>query len=119
MLALDSRDSAVGKRLDSHSLIILSSIFMYSQECLAQQRGLCLLAVSPPMTRCATATYQGQRALHRGDRDTAQEVAQKQEKKLAVGQAAVTHLIKGFLRTDTSDKLRRWVDVTVAPMGTG
>ena len=114
MLALDSRDSAVCERLDSLSLIILSSIFMYSQECLAQQRGLCLLAVCIPTICCATATYQGQRLLHRSDRDTAQEVAQKQEKKLAIGRAALTQLIKGFLKTDTSDKLRRWVNDTVA-----
>ena len=92
---------------------------MYSQECLAQQRGLCLLAVSIPMNCCATATYQGQRLLHWSDRDTAQEVTQKKEKKSAIGQAAVTHLIKGFLKRDTSDKLRRWVDITVAPIGTG
>ena len=114
VLALDSRYSAVCERLDSLSLIILSSIFMYSQECIAQQRGLCLLAASILIICGATATYQAQRVLHRSDRDSAQEVAQKQEKKLAIGRAALTQLIKGFLKRDTSDKLRRWVNTTVA-----
>ena len=113
MLALDSRDSTVCDRLDSLSLIILCSIFMYSQECLAQQRGLCLLTVSISMICSVTVTYQGQRVLHRSEHDTAQEVAQKQEKKLAIGRAALTQLMKGFLKTDTSDKLRRWVNITV------
>ena len=91
---------------------------MYSQECLAQQRGLCLLAVSISTICNATATHQVQGVLHRSDRDTVQEIAQKQEKKLAIGRAALTQLIKGFLKTDTSDKLRRWVNATVAPIDT-
>ena len=115
VLALDSPDSTVCERLDSLSLIILCSIFMYSQECLAQQRGLCLLTVRLSMCK-ATVTYNGQNALHQNQRHTAQEVAQKQAKKMAIGRAALTQLIKGFLKKDASDKLRRWVSVTLAPM---
>lgn len=119
VLALDSRNSAVCERLDPLSLTILCSIFVYSQECLAQQRGLCLLAVSISIFRSATATYKGQTVLHRSDRDTAEEVAQKQEKKWEIGRGALTQLFKGFLKTNTSDKLRRWVNIIVAPIGTG
>ncbi len=43
--ALEDRDSAICERLDSLSLTILCSIFLHSQECLAQHRGLCQLAV--------------------------------------------------------------------------
>ena len=115
LLALDYRDSTVCERLDSLSLTILCSIFMYSQECLAQQRGLCLLAVSLSAARCPTDIYFVQRVLHRNERDMAQEVAQKQEKKVAIGKAALTQLIKGFLKIDASDKLRRWVGMIRRP----
>ena len=109
VLALESRDSTVCERLDSLSLTILCSIFLYSQECLAQQRGLCLLGVSFSATSSPTVTYYGQGVLHRNVRDTAQDVAQKQAKKIEIGRAALTQLIKGFVKIDVSDKLRRWV----------
>lgn len=48
--ALDGRDSMMCERLDSRSLNILCSIFVYSQECLAQFRGFCLLTVSSAIT---------------------------------------------------------------------
>ena len=115
LLALDYRDSTVCERLDSLSLTILCSIFMYSQECLAQQRGLCLLAVSLSAACRSTVIYFVQRVLHRNERDMAQEVAQKQEKKVAIGKAALTQLIKGFLKIDASDKLRRWVGMIRCP----
>ena len=117
VLALDYRDSTVCERLDSLSLTILCSIFMYSQECLAQQRGLCLLAVSLSTTCSPTDIYVVQRVLHRNQRDMAQEVAQKHGKKVAIGKAALTQLIKGFLKTDASDKLRRWVGMILRPPG--
>ena len=118
LLALDYRDSTVCERLDSLSLTILCSIFMYSQECLAQQRGLCLLAVSLSAACSPTVVYFVQRVLHRNERDMAQEVAQKQEKKVAIGKAALTQLIKGFLKIDASDKLRRWVGMIRRPLNT-
>lgn len=117
VLALDYRDSTVCERLDSLSLTILCSIFMYSQECLAQQRGLCLLAVSLSTTCSPTDIYVVQRVLHRNQRDMAQEVAHKHGKKVAIGKAALTQLIKGFLKTDASDKLRRWVGMILRPPG--
>ena len=46
VLALERSDSIACEKLDSRSLTILCSIFIYSEECLSQQRGLCLLAVS-------------------------------------------------------------------------
>lgn len=52
-----------------------------------------------------------QEALHRDKRDSAQKAAQRQGKKIAMGQAALTLLIKGFVKTGTSDKLRRWIGI--------
>ncbi|KAF6232349.1 hypothetical protein HO173_009454 [Letharia columbiana] len=95
VLALECRDSTFCERLDSLSLTILCSIFVYSQVCLAQQRGLCLLA----------------KALHQDQHDSVHQAAHKQGKKMAVGQAALTLLIKGFLKHDASDKLRRWLGI--------
>ena len=112
VLALERRDSATCKRLDSRSLIILCSIFIYSQECLAQRRGLCLLAVRLSAIYNSTVTHKVQEALHRNEPDSAQELAQKQGKKMAVGRAALTLLIKGFLNTNASDGLRRWVYIS-------
>lgn len=43
--ALEPRDSQLCARLDSMVLIILCSVFVHSQTCLAQQRGLFLLSV--------------------------------------------------------------------------
>lgn len=117
VLALESHDSTVCERLDSLSLIILCSIFLYSQECLSQQRGLYLLAVSFRQPCDSIVSYYGQRVLSRNARDTAQEVALKQRKKLEIGKVALTQLLKGFVKTDTSNKLRRWVRVAHRPEG--
>lgn len=117
VLALECFDSKVCERLDSLSLTILCSIFIYSQECLAQQRGLYLLAVSLSTTYYPTHTHYAQKALHRDKGDSAQKAAHKQGKKMAVGQAALTLLIKRFLKTDASDKLRRWVCISYRPDG--
>ena len=117
VLTLEERDSKICERLDSLSLTILCSIFIYSQECLAQQRGLCLLAVSLATAYSPTITHYVQKALHRDEADSAQEGAHKQRKKVALGQAALTLLIKGFLKADASDKLQRWVDVSYRPSG--
>lgn len=95
VLALERRNSNFSECLDSLSLTILCSIFIYSRECLAQQRGLCLLV----------------KVLHRNEGDSAEKATQKQQKKLAVGHAALTSLIRAFLRTDPSKKLRRWFGV--------
>ncbi len=117
VLALEPCDSKVCERLDSLGLNILCSIFMYSQECLAQQRGLCLLAVSLSKTHIPTVAHFVQTSLHRDEGDSAWEAAHKQGKKEALGQAALTLLIKGFLKTDASDKLRRWVSISYCPNG--
>ena len=117
VLTLEERNSNICERLDSLSLTILCSIFIYSQECLAQQRGLCLLAVSLPTAYSPTITHYVQKALHRDEGDSAQEGARKQGKKMALGQAALTLLIKGFLKTDASNKLRRWVGVSYCSSG--
>lgn len=111
VLALEHHDSTICERLDSRSLTILCSIFIYSQECLAQQRGLCLLAVCLVTAYGPTIAHYVQEALHRDKRDSAQKAAQRQGKKIAMGQAALTLLIKGFVKTGTSDKLRRWVSI--------
>lgn len=55
--ALDSRDTILCERLDSLGLTILCSIFIHSQECIAQQRGLCLLAVSLSTNYSLTFTH--------------------------------------------------------------
>lgn len=112
VLALERRDSVTCKGLDSRSLTILCSIFFYSQECLAQRRGLCLLAVRSSIIYNSTVTHKVQEALHRNEPDSAQELADKQGKKMAMGRAALTLLIKGFLNTDASDGLRRWVHIS-------
>lgn len=112
VLALQRRDSVTCKRLDSRSLTILCSIFIYSQECLAQRRGLCLLAVRLSTIYNPTVTHKVQEALHRNEADSAQDLAQKQGTKMAVGRAALTLLIKGFLNTKASDRLRRWVHIS-------
>lgn len=117
VLALEYPNSMVCKRLDSLSLTILCSIFMSSQECLAQQRGLCLLAVSSSTTYTQTITHYRQEALHWDNPDSAQKIAHNQAKKIAMGQAALTLLIKGFLNTEASDKLRRWVGISYRPDG--
>ena len=111
VLTLEHQDSALCERLDSLGLTILCSIFIYSQECTAQQRGLYLLAVSQPTTYSATITDNIQKALHRNKLESAQKLAQKQDKKMALGQAALTLLIKRFLKTDSSEKLRRWAGI--------
>lgn len=115
VLALECRDSTFSERLDSLSLTILCSIFVYSQVCLAQQRGLCLLAVSLSTTCDPTVTHYVQKALHQDQHDSVHQAAHKQGKKMAVGQAALTLLIKGFLKHDASDKRRRWVGITRHP----
>ena len=112
VLALERRDSVICRRLDSLSLTILCSIFIYSQECLAQRRGLCLLAVRLSTIYNPTITHEAQEALHRNEHDSAQELTDKQGKKMAMGRAALTLLIKGFLNTDASDRLRRWVHIS-------
>ena len=117
VLALDCRNSRICERLDSRSVIILCSIFIYSQECLAQQRGFCLLAVSLSTNPIPTTTHNVQGTLHRNEGDTVQESAQKQEKKASIGQAALIPLIKRFLKIDVSNKLRRWVGTTPPPDG--
>lgn len=109
VLALERHDSTICERLDSRSLTILCSIFIYSQECLAQQRGLCLLAVSLVTAYSPTLAHYVQKALHRDKRESAQKAAQRQGKKIALGQAALTLLIKGFVKIGASDRLRRWV----------
>ena len=115
MLALEPRDLKVCERLDSLGLNILCSIFTYSQECLAQQRGLCLLAVSLSKTHVPTVAHSVQTSLHQDEGDSAREAAHKQRKKMALGQAALTLLIKAFLKTGLSDKLRRWVGISYHP----
>lgn len=115
VVALERRDSVLCERLDSRGLTILCSIFTYSQECIAQQRGLCLLAVSEPMTKLTTFTDNVQKTLHPNKLDSAQKAALKKEKKIAIGQAALTLLIKGFLNTDNSDKPRRWAGIFLSP----
>lgn len=112
--ALEYRDSSVCERLDSLSSIILCSIFFYSQECLAQQRGLCLLAVGMLTTYSLTVTHGVQKALHQ---DSAHGAGSKLEKKIAIGEAALTLLIKGFVNIDASDRLRRWVSIICCPNG--
>ena len=44
--ALDVEGSALCQRLNGFGAVILCSIFLHSKPCLAQQRGLYLLAVS-------------------------------------------------------------------------
>ena len=115
VLALERRNSIFLECLDSLSLTILCSIFIYSQECLAQQRGLCLLAASWSTTYDPTMTDYAQKVLHRNEGDSVEKAAHKQQKKLAVGHAALTFLIRAFLRTDPSKKLRRWVRISYCP----
>ena len=115
VLALEPRDSKVCERLDSLGLNILCSIFIYSQQCLAQQRGLCLLAVSLSKTHVSTVAHSVQTSLHQDEGDSPREAAHKQGKKEALGQAALTLLIKGFLKAGASDKLRRWVSISYRP----
>lgn len=44
--ALEPTSTDVCQRLDSIALVIICSILVHTESCLAQQRGLCLLAVS-------------------------------------------------------------------------
>lgn len=44
--ALEPNRTNLCKRLDTMALVILCSILVHTEPCLAQQRGLCLLAVS-------------------------------------------------------------------------
>lgn len=118
VLTLEHQDSVLCERLDSLGLTILCSIFIYSQECTAQQRGLCLLAVNQPTTYSATITDNIQKALHPNKLESAQKAAHKHDKKLALGQAALNLLIKGFLKTDASEKLRRWAGIFLSPQRT-
>lgn len=110
VLALEHGNSTVCERLDSFGLTILCSIFLHSQECIAQQRGLYLLAVSLPTIYSARVTHNVQEVLHPHNLDSARDIAYKQGKKMAMGQAALTLLMKGFLKTEASNRLRRWVD---------
>ena len=56
-----------------------------------------------------------QKVLHRNKGDSAEKATHKQQMKIEVGHAALTFLIKGFLKTDPSNKLRRWVGISYCP----
>lgn len=97
-------------RLDARALVVICSVLVHTECCLAQQRGLYLLSVSftlRSVTRPTSDTRQ--RTLYEGKTGSSQEVAERKGKKIAVGQQALIRLSKGFIDRNKADCTRRWV----------
>ncbi|KAK0516614.1 hypothetical protein JMJ35_001217 [Cladonia borealis] len=85
------------ERIDCEGLLLLCWTFLHSTPCLAQQRGLCLIAES----------------LYHYQSDSPEKTALKRSKKLVIGKHAINALIKGFIDLEKSEIFRRWVGVLV------
>lgn len=103
--ALESSTPQLCMRLDTRGLLVLCSVLVHAQACLAQHRGLYLLKVSC-LTSRNSITHTKQEALLASPDDGVQ--------KAAVGSEALLPLIKGFLKSDNTDETRRWVSPSPA-----
>ncbi|KAL2046208.1 hypothetical protein N7G274_001655 [Stereocaulon virgatum] len=93
--AIDLAESPLCQRLDREGLVVLCRVLSRSQPCLAQQRGLYLIA----------------EALYHDHSDTTVEVAAKAGKKNLLGKHALGALINGFIDVRAPEENRQWMGV--------
>lgn len=107
--AIESAESSLCKRLDREGLVVLCRVLSRSEACLAQERGLYLIAVGRCLRSVILFTHTKQEVLHDDHTDTTVEVAAKASKKNLLGKHALSTLISGFIDVGSPEENRRWV----------
>ena len=98
-------------RFEQNAVLILCSIFMYSEWCTAKARGLCIIAASATILREERLLAHPilQESIHIRQIDDVRLADQKYRTKIELGLWALPYLIKSLLKFAYTEETRRWV----------